>query len=112
MGAFDYDGFLVKMLVKAANMMIVSFFWLISHPVLTAIPATAALFNDFQSYPAERFGCHAQLFFRPARFARRDPFVFNMHHFWIAVHCSLAGRCGNWYLLTLYYAFGFSLPLF
>ena len=43
---FDYDGFLVKMLVKAGNMMIVSFLWLISCiPIITIIPATAAMFH-------------------------------------------------------------------
>lgn len=46
MGIFDYDGFLVKMLTKAGNMMIVSFFWLLSCiPIITIIPATAALFH-------------------------------------------------------------------
>jgi len=46
MGFFDYDGPLIKMLVKAANMMIVSFFWLLMCiPVVTVIPATAALFH-------------------------------------------------------------------
>lgn len=43
---FDYDGFLVKTLVKAGNMMIVSFLWLVSCiPIITVLPATAALFH-------------------------------------------------------------------
>ncbi len=46
MGAFQYDGFLIKMLVKVGNMMILSFFWLLTCiPIITIIPATSALFH-------------------------------------------------------------------
>ena len=46
MGAFHYDGFLMKMLVKGGNILIVSFFWVISCiPIVTIIPATAALYH-------------------------------------------------------------------
>ncbi|MDE6837434.1 MAG: YesL family protein, partial [Acutalibacter sp.] len=46
MGAFQYDNPLMSAMVRIANMMIVSFFWaLCCLPVVTVIPATAALFH-------------------------------------------------------------------
>lgn len=46
MGFFRYDGFLMTLMVKIANMIIVTFFWLVTCiPVVTIIPATAAMFH-------------------------------------------------------------------
>lgn len=46
MGAFQYDNPLMAAMVKIANMMIVSFFWLVTClPIITIIPASAALFH-------------------------------------------------------------------
>ena len=44
--AFHYNNPLIAMLAKVGNMMLVSFFWLIACvPVVTVIPATAALYH-------------------------------------------------------------------
>ncbi len=46
MGAFQYDNPLIQAMSRIANMMIVSFFWLVCClPVVTILPATAALFH-------------------------------------------------------------------
>lgn len=46
MGAFKIDNPLIVMMIKAANMMIVSFFWLVCCiPLVTAIPACTALYH-------------------------------------------------------------------
>lgn len=46
MGAFQYDNPLIMALSRIANMMIVSFFWMVCClPVVTILPATAALFH-------------------------------------------------------------------
>ncbi len=46
MGIFNYDNPLIRFLVRAANMMIVSFYWLLCClPVVTAVPASAALYH-------------------------------------------------------------------
>lgn len=46
MGAFRYGGPLMSVLVKIANLMILSFFWLLcSLPVVTMLPASAALYH-------------------------------------------------------------------
>ena len=46
MGAFQYDNPLIMAMSRIANMMIVSFFWMVCClPVVTILPATAALFH-------------------------------------------------------------------
>ena len=46
MGAFRYDNPFMNIMVRIANLMILSFFWLICCvPVLTILPATAALYH-------------------------------------------------------------------
>ena len=46
MGAFKIENPLMVAMIKIANMMIVSFFWLLCClPVVTIIPATAALYH-------------------------------------------------------------------
>ena len=46
MGAFQHDNPLIQAMSRIANMMIVSFFWLVCClPVVTILPATAALFH-------------------------------------------------------------------
>lgn len=46
MGAFKYGGPLMDMLVRIANLMILSFFWLLcSLPIVTLLPASAALYH-------------------------------------------------------------------
>ena len=47
MGGFRYNNPLIAFLVKIANMMIVSFYWVVCCiPVVTIMPATAALFHS------------------------------------------------------------------
>ena len=47
MGGFRYNNPLISFLVKIANMMIVSFFWVLCCiPVVTILPSTAALFHS------------------------------------------------------------------
>ena len=47
MGGFRYNNPLIAFLVKVANMMIVSFYWVICCiPVVTIMPATAALYHS------------------------------------------------------------------
>ena len=47
MGGFRYNNPLIAFLVKIANMMIVSFYWVVCCiPVVTILPATAALFHS------------------------------------------------------------------
>ena len=46
MGAFKYDNPLINAMIRAANLMIVSFFWLLcSLPIVTLLPASAALYH-------------------------------------------------------------------
>ncbi len=46
MGAFRYDNPFMAIMVRIANLMILSFFWLLcSLPVLTILPASAALYH-------------------------------------------------------------------
>jgi len=46
MGAFKYGGPLMNVLVKIANLMVLSLFWLVcSLPVVTMLPASAALYH-------------------------------------------------------------------
>ena len=46
MGAFRYDNPIMNIMVRIANLMILSFFWLICCvPVLTILPASAALYH-------------------------------------------------------------------
>ena len=46
MGAFQYDNPIMNILTRIANLMILSFFWLLcSLPVLTILPASAALYH-------------------------------------------------------------------
>jgi len=45
MNLFSYDGPLIQMLNRVANMMMVSFFWIVCClPVITIVPASAALY--------------------------------------------------------------------
>ena len=46
MGVFSYEGGIMRVLTRIANMMIVSFFWILgSLPVITVLPACAALYH-------------------------------------------------------------------
>ena len=46
MGVFQYNNPVMRIMVRIANLMILSFFWLIcSIPVLTVLPASAALYH-------------------------------------------------------------------
>lgn len=46
MGAFSYDGPLMKALTMMANMMIVSFYWIVGClPVVTIVPSCAAMYH-------------------------------------------------------------------
>ncbi len=50
MGAFRYDNPFMIIMVRIANLMILSFFWLIcSIPILTILPASAALYHTMIS---------------------------------------------------------------
>lgn len=115
MGAFDYDGFLVKMLVKAANMMIVSFFWLISCiPVLTAIPATAALFHTTSKVIRQSGSGVMRSYFSALRGSLKKgiPLSLICIIFGLLLYTALDFGRQMWktgIFWTLYYAFGFFL---
>jgi uncharacterized membrane protein YesL len=65
MGAFQYDNPLMSAMVRIANMMIVSFFWVLCClPVVTVIPATAALFHTTAKVIRENGNGVAGDFFR------------------------------------------------
>lgn len=50
MGAFKYGGPLMNVLVRIANLMLLSFFWLLcSLPIVTILPASAALYHTMVS---------------------------------------------------------------
>lgn len=115
MGAFHYDGFLVRMLVKVANMMIVSFIWLLSCiPIITIIPATAALFHTTTKVIRQSGTGVLRDFFAHLRSSLRKGIP-------LSIICIISGSLlytaldfgrqvwQNGVLWTLYYAFGFLL---
>lgn len=115
MGAFHYDGFLMKMLVKVGNMMIVSFFWLLSCiPIITIIPATAALFHTTTKVIRQNGTGVTRVFFTHLRSSLKQGIALSV----ICLLCGLLlytaldfGRqvWKNGTLWALYYAFGFLL---
>lgn len=117
MGIFDYDGFLVKTLVKAANMMIVSFFWLISCiPIVTVIPATAALFHTTTKVIRQNGTGVARDFFGHLRGSLKQGIALSVICiiFGLLLYTALDFGRQVWQtniLWTVYYAFGFFLAL-
>jgi len=115
MGIFDYDGFLVKMLVKAGNMMIVSFLWLVSCiPIITIIPATAALFHTTTKVIRQSGTGVVRDFFKHLRGSLKQGVLLSIICVVIGLLLYTALDFGRqmWQsniLWALYYAFGFLL---
>ena len=79
MGMMQYNNPVIRLMVKAANMMIVSFYWVVCClPVVTVLPACAALYHSVAGVVMGRGKGVTRDFSKALRASASMPFVSDM----------------------------------